>query len=61
MDAAGIAELAAAIVGPGHVLVGDAIPDDYTHDVPSVSLLNLVQRAEAVGVVPKFTDVLGKA
>jgi glycolate oxidase len=32
VKAAGIAELAAAIVGPGHVLTGDAIPDDYTRD-----------------------------
>jgi glycolate oxidase len=32
VDAAGIAELAAAIVGPAHVLTGDAIPDDYTRD-----------------------------
>jgi glycolate oxidase len=32
VDAAEIAELAAAVVGPAHVLAGDAIAEDYTRD-----------------------------
>jgi hypothetical protein len=37
------------------------LPDDYTHDVPSVSFADLVSRAKAAGILTLHTDVLGKA
>jgi hypothetical protein len=37
------------------------LPDDYTHDVPSVSFVDLLAHARAAGAVTLYTDVLGKA
>jgi hypothetical protein len=37
------------------------LPDDYTHDVPSISFVNLVAKAKAAGAITRYTDVLGKA
>jgi hypothetical protein len=51
----------AELTAMGSFLPALYLPDDYTHDVPSVSLVNLVGRAEAAGALIRFTDVLGKA
>ena len=37
------------------------LPDDYTHDVPSVSFTGLIALAKAAGITTLHADVLGKA
>lgn len=58
-DLARLRMLSAAELAPlGSFLPALYLPDDYTHDVPSVSLADLVTRAD---VMLPHADVLGKA
>ena len=59
-DLAQMRTLSSAELAPlGSFLPALYLPDDYTHDVPSVSLKDLVTRAEAIGLDVSAT-VLGK-
>ncbi|HET6625083.1 MAG TPA: hypothetical protein VFG63_01725 [Nocardioidaceae bacterium] len=61
-DLARMRTLSAAELAPmGSFLPALYLPDDYTHDVPSVSIKDLLVKARAAGVVAQFADVLGKA
>jgi hypothetical protein len=60
-DLARLRTLSAAELAPmGSFLPAVFLPDDYTRDVPSVSLGDLVVNAEAAGFTAKYADVLGK-
>ncbi len=60
-DLAQLRTLSSAELAPmGSFLPALYLPDDYTHDVPSVSLKDLVTRAEALGVLNVNAAVLGK-
>ncbi len=60
-DLAQLRTLSSAELAPmGSFLPALYLPDDYTHDVPSVSLKDLVTRAEALGVLNINAAVLGK-
>ena len=61
-DLAKLRMLSSAELAPlGSFLPALYLADDYTHDVPSLSLKDLVTRADALGVLTRFADVLGKA
>jgi hypothetical protein len=61
-DLAQLRTLSSAELAPmGSFLPALYLPDDYTHDVPSVSLAGLISRAQAAGILTRYTDVLGKA
>ena len=64
-EAADLAQLrtlsSAELAQMGSFLPALYLPDDYTHDVPSVSFVDLVSRANAAGVLARYTNVLGKA
>lgn len=60
-DLAKLRTLSAAELAPmGSFLPAVFLPDDYTRDVPSVSLSDLVVKAEAAGLGAKYSDVVGK-
>ena len=62
VDLAQLRTLSSAELAPmGSFLPALYLPDDYTHDVPSISLVDLVTRAQAAGALSGYTDVLGKA
>lgn len=60
-DLARLRTLSAAELAPmGSILPALYLPDDYTRDVPSVSIQGLITAAQAAGVVLAHADVLGK-
>ena len=60
-DLAKLRTLSAAELAPmGSFLPAVFLPDDYTRDVPSVSLGDLVVKAEAAGFTARYADVVGK-
>ncbi len=60
-DLAQLRTLSSAELAPmGSFLPALYLPDDYTRDVPSVSLVELIKAASAAGVVLANADVLGK-
>jgi hypothetical protein len=62
VDLAQLRTLSSAELAPmGSFLPALYLPDDYTHDVPSISLAGLVANAKAAGAITRYTDVLGKA
>jgi hypothetical protein len=62
VDLAQLRTLSSAELAPmGSFLPALYLPDDYTHDVPSVSFVDLLAHARAAGAVTLYTDVLGKA
>jgi hypothetical protein len=61
-DLAQMRMLSSAELAPmGSFLPALYLPDDYTHDVPSVSMTSLLLSAQAAGIVAQHADVLGKA
>lgn len=61
-DLAQLRMLSSAELAPmGSFLPALYLPDDYTRDVPSVSLRELLASAEANGIMAMHADVLGKA
>ncbi|MCW2848207.1 MAG: hypothetical protein JWR90_2181 [Marmoricola sp.] len=61
-DLAQLRMLSSAELAPmGSFLPALYLPDDYTHDVPSVSLTELLKSAQAAGFAVLHADVLGKA
>jgi len=61
-DLAQLRMLSSAELAPmGSFLPALYLPDDYTRDVPSVSMTGLLLSAQAAGIVALHADVLGKA